>query len=60
MFLKDFREPLRILSFELIYFRIPFVIEQRIVEALGIKFWALLVHWVKTLIFLSPLGSLKF
>ena len=40
--------------------KIPFIIEQRIVEVLGLKFWAMWVPWGKTLIFLSPLGSLKF
>ena len=53
MLLKDFREPL--LSFELIYFiEISFVIEQRIVEVSGIKFWAMWVPQEKTLIFCLP------
>ena len=52
MLLKDLREPL--LSFELIYFRIPFVKEQRIVEVLNIEFWAMLGSWGKTSNFCLP------
>ena len=42
MLLKDLREPL--ISFNLIYFKkFLFVMEYRIVEVLGIKFWAMSV-----------------
>ena len=58
MLLKDFREPL--LSFELMYFRNSFCYRKENSRGFRYKILGHVGPLGKNLIFLSPLGSLKF